>query len=1239
MPPTSTDSTPDEPAASHSDDDHTLPVPVNDVRKYIQVTPTDSPLQDGSPGTQFKRLHRIDTEPSPTGLLDKLRRFTRDDPAPTIECLLHTDGSANQSLSYWFGVDDPEATSTLERILRGVFPDSYEFEHLAVHPGELEAILTGQSSNTRYTDWESLRAIEFTGRPERRSDWQTSLTPFESFQEEDERLPLAAIVETMAAHPGPLVYQALLQPKPDWSKQAEQRRLDIETHSDTLGAELTNTIFGAPDPETDISLSASDETRLEELQAKDARHSFVVNARVVGVMPEDQPDATATFRELDAAFSPLDRTTYEIDSRSHVGQDAEKVAIDLLTRTVHPPAHGGLRSRIPGSDTSSRGIVADPSEAPSFCLVDGPTLPTAGARAISTTPGERTALPRPPADQLARYQSDGLVLGHPLTQDGSTDPDVLKLPPTLQPMHVGWFGKTGSGKSTSLINAILDNHAATDGADILIDPKGDGMAIEYLRAHYARHGHVENVLYFDCTDVLPAFSFFDIRDELDAGVPRDTAVEDTVDHYVEILMQIMGRERFEQAVRSPDIIRYVLKAMFDPVHGDDAFSHREFHGEIRTMHDRESVHPVSDADLERMLSGLLNNRARTFDKLMSGVSNRIEKIPVDRRLAKIFNHVPEEGDPHFDLASHLDENVVIIFDTGGLRSEAQRVLSLVVLSNLWTALRRRSQRGSGSVERGRPEDTAGEESADVPLVNLYVEEAASVAVSDLLKELLAQSRSFGCSVTLAMQFPAQLKEHEDVYDEILNNISTFVTGNVPVDRRLAERLATEGMDAREVGNRLRALSRGEWLVSLPAPFDKVEPRPFLVRSVAPPPGDPDGPQPLSTRERETFESRLAAVQARTNETSGLALTSPQTTDSDDEEDGQGDANAVDATHVVTPLRTTRRMPPTVEYDDVIHALRCTECDNRYNPHIEGMKRAIECCDSLEDVERDDVPICEVNLKLTPEERQDAAYSDTQLMFLQAVYNAQQLRYDAFAYDLLSDSMIRLQEYVGIETDAVDALLEADLLRHDTDHPHRVYTVTPDGRSLIGESYRLGVDYGHGKGDLEESSQHVLAVEVARRYLCHEYLENPDSSVVEVMPYYDLDEVTLPASVFMGGDEADVEEANSAYDKRRLDVAALDEDGQVIVAVEVERINNDVHRAVPDDFDKIADCGVEEAIWVVMKQRDGHKVLSALNDPVEGDPRVEKTYAETTPPQQFRIDTPGLTAVYPVEWLRDSFEAE
>jgi len=230
-----------------------------------------------------------------------------------------------------------------------------------------------------------------------------------------------------------------------------------------------------------------------------------------------------------------------------------------------------------------------------------------------------------------------------------------------------------------------------------------------------------------------------------------------------------------------------------------------------------------------------------------------------------------------------------------------------------------------------------------------------------------------------------------------------------------------------------------------------------------------------------------------------------------------------------------------------------------------------------------------------------------------VYNAQQLRYDPPCYDLLYDSMVRLQEYVDIERDAIGELLDADLLRQEGDHPHRLYTVTPAGRDVIGEGYREGVDYGHGTGDLEESSQHVFAVEAGRRYLVQEYRDAPGSDVTRVVPYHELN------------------------DDHRLDVAGLDADGEVVAAIEAERINNDVRRAVLEDFDKIASCEPQVAIWLVMRQTDAHDVLSVLNDPPEGDPRVEKTYAGTTPPRQFNTDTDGLTDVFAAEWIRDRLD--
>ena len=51
------------------------------------------------------------------------------------------------------------------------------------------------------------------------------------------------------------------------------------------------------------------------------------------------------------------------------------------------------------------------------------------------------------------------------------------------------------------------------------------------------------------------------------------------------------------------------------------------------------------------------------------------------------------------------------------------------------------------------------------------------------------------------------------------------------------------------------------------------------------------------------------------------------------------------------------------------------------------------------------------------------------------------------------------------------------------------------------------------------------------------------------------------------------------------------------------------------------------------------MLRALNDPPDGDPRVEKHYSENMAPQDFVIDTPGLSDVFTFQYLRRSLLAD
>jgi len=111
------------------------------------------------------------------------------------------------------------------------------------------------------------------------------------------------------------------------------------------------------------------------------------------------------------------------------------------------------------------------------------------------------------------------------------------------------------------------------------------------------------------------------------------------------------------------------------------------------------------------------------------------------------------------------------------------------------------------------------------------------------------------------------------------------------------------------------------------------------------------------------------------------------------------------------------------------------------------------------------------------------------------------------------------------------------------------------------------------------------------------------------------------------------------DQHQLDLAGVDRTDEVRVAVETERVNNDLARAVPEDFEKMAAFRPDEAIWVVMTRDDAHRVIAALHDPPEGAPRVGKTYSRNTPPQQFVFDMYGLTEMYTFLYLRDTLLAD
>ncbi|QLD89083.1 hypothetical protein HWV07_08585 [Natronomonas salina] len=1120
-------------------------------------------------------------------------------------------------------------------------------------------------------DWE-VAGVEFFGVGDRPDDWQLPLQEMQAFEgaaSSQPAWPLASVCDGLAEGDAPTLVQLLVEPKPDWSYDRDSRTLALEEGEDLyryqIGEAIIEMLYGPMDgggesrsrqdrtgtdagrhrgagasdtptrtqtrsgtrresdattarqPSQTSSIAASEARRIQALESVDTRRSFTVNARAIALERGANADtADETLRPLVDAFRDLEADHYRIRGTQYPfgSLEAARLFERVLTREFDdtPKRH---RHIVPLVPNESRAIVADPASVGALCLLGGAALSSPAGRALATTPSAKTGLELPSRAVLDTYLSaGGMHIGHPQTANRELLDATVSLPPAAHPLHTAVFGSSGAGKTALGHDMATGATDATEGATILLDSKGDGGTDAFLRAHFARHGDLQDVYHFDCGDLLPAFPMLTIEPQLEAGIDRAKAVENVADRFIEVLAAYMGTEDFHNAESSVDVIEMLVKALFDPIHGSDTITQYELLEACGHMHYSQDPPTVSDPYLRMSLEDVTANSPNTFDNIMTGAARRIKKASKDARLRPLFNDHGDR-DVAFDLLDHLDEQCVIVIDTSDYREDPRRLLTLVIVSQLWTALTRR-------VERSDPHE-------DLSQVNLFIEEAADVATADILGELLSQGRAFGVGVTLMMQFPQQVRDaNPRLFRELIIDIGTHITGRVNDPGALAAPYTTGDLDRETVATRIANLDRGEWLVRLGDPWGDERPLPFVCRSRPLPRGHPDGDEPLIDSEETTYQAERTLLETRMYRQYGIAVsehTHTGTADADgmaasdviDQPAGEADADAAD-TAAGQALRTTiphsERFPDSVTYrDEPPYPLVCRHCETRHPPTTDGMGNAIECCHDLAAVDREDIPITSVDLSLTATERRDSDYTDAQLRFLAAVYMAHQQAFNPdLEYDLVVDSMVRLQEYVGIDTDGVRELVEDGLLKRDCDHPHRLYTVTPEGRDEIQVGHREGVAHGDGQGDLSESSFHVALTEVGKRFLDQLFVADPDHPAVETRKYHDV---------------AD----------GRLDVAALDADGDVVVALEAERINHDLAEAVPTDFDKMANCDPEEAIWVVKNRSAGHEVLQALNEPADGVPRVEKTYSEKMRPQEFTIDTPGLTDVYTFQSMRNAID--
>ena len=1047
--------------------------------------------------------------------------------------------------------------------------------------------------------------VRWCGSASRKQDWMTSLTPFTAEETngdlssvDEPGAALASLIDHLMEATAPTAFQVVFQRRASWQSDAEVRKEDLVDGRDTFFQEVVGSLLEVEDQRSDQDdrqPSEAVEKRIEYIDAKNAKRSFTVNIRAVGVPTDNtRDDLDGRMDSLLPVFDPLDGPFYEVE-----GQRLRDSG--FREKTKEKKARAALQRLINRELTTGRGktrpeLVLCGTELANFVLVpSSEQLTVEGTRGTRAEQQSRNPLPWPNPDLIQQFQ-DGMAIGYALDENGEPRPDPIRIPPDLLPTHYGRFASTGGGTSKAIINDALSLRESTGGPVVLVDPKGDGMCENYLRCHYERFGGLDDVYHFRVPETIPAFSFFDIRPALEAGRNREDAIQDKVDHFHDILRMIMGREQYGQAFVANEILSYLIKALFDEEYGSDVFGLDDLFAAALRMQRDQTIPPVS-ADNQNIEESLTRHFAKDnhqFQVSMDAVGNRLDKLKEDAHLRRIFSHVPEQNDAgeyvdnRFDFREFLDEDATIIFDLGDLRPEAQRAITLLLLSNLWDAVQVRRRDGQTDYEK---------------LTNLIIEEAAPVASTKLVSEqLLPQGRSFGLSMGLVMQFPEQVRNrNERAYDEVLNNIKTKLIGNISIERDLAESLAHEDLSPTELRNRINTLPSGEWIAQLPSPsFGETGPPPFSLKPLPIAPGHPESDQPLTEPQEDHFESvsRPRMVE-RTQVQYGL--TEPTESSTAPEETGWGSSGAettgaaADGDSGTDPTQSAFISESTTE--DASTSTTQPEADNDPDAGEAAMSplfgQATEtdeepAGDQATQPENGATPVQESSVPVPDDELRQRRLSRDDVRFLNRVLDVMNREDDEYT---LLDRMSQLRdEYDDLH---IERLTEQDLLEADSAAGRKYYTVLPDGRDLLGRELKAGP----GAGDLGEKTPHKVGVRLLELWL------QQRDDVVRVEPYYETDDSTV------------------------LDVAGFDADGDLVWAGEAELASNNRHAPV-EDYDKLSAVDAD-AIWAFNNRETALDVLESFADADRIEERVSGRAARsfaTIRDAVDEFDASGLTTV-------------
>ena len=788
---------------------------------------------------------------------------------------------------------------------------------------------------------------------------------------------------------------------------------------------------------------------------------------------------------------------------------------------------------------------------------------------------------KPPTNAIEIDLTSGLPIGKLYTWSGGESQDPFVIDPNRQRQHICHLATTGEGKTTTAQLACLHNAQATEGVDLVVDPKG-GFADELLPMWYHETGSLEDVTVIDASTSLPRIPLFDLRPYLnhqEITISRQRLIEIIVDGAMGVFEAAsFDSEGFRDASQSIELLRSVMFALFHS--GIDYFSIEDLYSELSQIAEGTFSVGVTDTRFQQVLDQITQATAKTRRLLANGAMRRLHPMMHNSLTADAFGTPPKAASDQWDSYNLIDNNKIFICDLGGLNSFRREFIARVIVSRFFI----------GGRLRQRSDTTTH------PLANLYLDEAHTLGDTTMLLDLLSEGRAFDISLYMMSQLLSQFGEEAQAH--ISGNIGTLIVGQsdslaaqAVLDHRYSE------IDAKRI---MATVPIGDWVIRTRSPRGEQPFDPFAVGALSLPPGHPDAEQSMSEPQQADCEAAIRSVYDRSTNRNDVVTATESASN-------QG----LSEREIARGLRHTlwtASLPDGIEYDSQTDTVQCTDqqLNETFPTTFAGVCDAVKTARDDGSLDGVDLPVTEIGLQIDPWDVKTAGITLRQLMFLRLIEKAQRRAIDSRAWDITTETMRPLRDEVGCSSSDEAELRELGLISMQEELKGKYYHLTDKGRSLL-RDLRNGADPPEPKyGDANESAAHIKGVEIAAKAL-EELSQQPSSPVHRVKRYW------------------------SPPDERtRLDLVGLDVDDQPIVTVEVERPTNDLNTGVPADYDAMAQCDPTAAVWLVANRALGHRVVSALVGSSKHEARIPLDSAEikssSTPLDRYSFTAPGCTAI-------------